>query len=34
MQALDLTGMSQSQLSEMAKELDKVAAIFRSRPLE
>lgn len=34
MQALGLTGMSKSQVSEMAKELDEVVEGFRNRPLD
>lgn len=33
-QALGLTGMSKSQVSEMAKELDEVVEGFRNRPLD
>jgi len=32
--ALGLAGMSKSQVSELAKELDEVVAAFRSRPLD
>jgi transposase-like protein len=33
-QALGLTGMSKSQVSEMAKELDEVVESFRNRPFD
>lgn len=33
-QALGLTGMSKSQVSDMAKELDEVVESFRNRPLD
>ena len=32
--AMDIDGISRSQVSEMAKSLDKVVEAFRSRPLE